>query len=416
MFTADLLNAVRERFCHIDRCPITGPRVFFENAGGALTLKSVLEASNTFAAIPDNQGRDNPASRHLQAVIDQCKRETLSFLGTDSGLVFVGESGTEVLFRLVRNAMIAAPAGGRVLGSSLEHPATASARALWAAQTGRENITIAHDPATGTIDAGAYRDAVTADTRVATIIHGSPLTGMAADLVSIVAEIRKVSAQCLIIVDGVQHAAHGRIGLGETDIDGYAISPYKVFSRHGYGIGWVSERMAELPHEQLAGAAARQWELGTRDTGAYATFSEVIRYLAWLGGQADPSADGQEACLAAAADAIHRQEKALIARMIDGDAGLPGLRALNRVKIIGGADNPKREGLVSLVVHDMPAAEVVAALNERGVRTHTRKADHFSSNVLVPLGLQSCVRVSICHYNSPAEIDQFLRAMHEIAG
>ena len=33
-----LIEAVRARFAHVDTCPFEGPRVFFENAGGALTL------------------------------------------------------------------------------------------------------------------------------------------------------------------------------------------------------------------------------------------------------------------------------------------------------------------------------------------------------------------------------------------
>jgi hypothetical protein len=53
-----LMDEVRGRFAHVDSCPFTGPRIFFENAGGALTLKSVVKTSATFAAIPDNQGRD----------------------------------------------------------------------------------------------------------------------------------------------------------------------------------------------------------------------------------------------------------------------------------------------------------------------------------------------------------------------
>ncbi len=411
MFSETLLTAVRDRFCHVESCPLSGPRVFFENAGGALTLKSVVETTTRFAAIPDNQGRDNPASRVLMDVIDESRRLTLAFLGVGSGHVFVGESGTEILFRL------AAPAGGRILGSSLEHPATASARHQWAGHTGRQNVTVAHDDARGTVDVAAYRKAVTPDTRVATIIHTSPLTGIGVDVPGIVAEIRRVSPDCLIVVDGIQHAAHGAIGLGDTDIDGYAISPYKVFSRHGYGIGWVSERFVALPHERLEGSPPRSWDLGTRDTGAFATFSDVVHYLDWLGGQARPDAGSREERLAAAGRAIHDQEHALVARMLHGaDGGPAGLASMSRVSVIGGIENPRREGLVSLVVDGMAAADVVARLNEKAVRTHTRKPDHYSANVLVPLGLEGCVRVSLCHYNSPGEVDRFLEAMAEIAG
>ena len=57
MFNETLINQIRERFCHVDTCPYQGPRIFFENAGGSLTLKSVVDANTKLAGIPDNQGQ-----------------------------------------------------------------------------------------------------------------------------------------------------------------------------------------------------------------------------------------------------------------------------------------------------------------------------------------------------------------------
>ena len=62
----------------------------------------------------------------------------------------------------------------------------------------------------------------------------------------------------------------------------------------------------------------------------------------------------------------------------------------------------------------MPSADVVSHLNDNGVRTHVRKSDYFSGNILEPLGLDTCVRVSMCHYNSPAEVKRFLQAMEAV--
>ena len=74
-FTPDLLNEIREQFAFVDKCPFSGERIFFENAGGALTLKSVVETSSKFAAIPDNQGRSNAASKALMDVIQKAKSD-----------------------------------------------------------------------------------------------------------------------------------------------------------------------------------------------------------------------------------------------------------------------------------------------------------------------------------------------------
>ena len=57
-FSNEILTKIRNQFAQIDTCPVQGKRVFFENAGGALTLKSVVECSQKYAAIPDNQGRE----------------------------------------------------------------------------------------------------------------------------------------------------------------------------------------------------------------------------------------------------------------------------------------------------------------------------------------------------------------------
>ena len=408
-----LLTEIRSRFAQIDHCPQQGPRVFFENAGGALTLNSVVETSQTYAAIPDNQGRDNVGSHELVRVINKAKEDMAIFMNAPSGQFFVGESGTELLFRLIMNACLGA-GPGQVLGTTLEHPATRSACARWAGVAGQTHVLVPHDDATGTVTAEAYAAKVSPDTKVATIVHTSPVTGMGVDVAAVSAAIRAVAPECYIIVDGIQHAAHGRMDLTAYDIDGYVVSPYKVFSRHGYGVAWISDRLTKLPHNSLIDGPEDNWEMGTRDTGSYATLSDVVSYFEWLGEQVSDTTDRREKFIAAG-EAIHAQEKVLTDAMIHGTGNLAGLKDMENVQILGGVDNPAREGLVSLMVSGVPSVDVVKALNAQGIRTHLRKADHYSGNILDPLGLGSCVRVSMCHYNSTHEVAQFLAAMKVIA-
>lgn len=407
-----ILEEVRARFAHVDTCPFTGNRIFFENAGGALTLNSVVETSARFAAIPDNQGRDNPASNALDEIIAKAREDARDFFNVRDGQVIVGESGTELLARLISAAIMAAPEGGKVVGTTLEHPASSSAARRWAGIAGKEYIAVEHDNESGTVSAEAYSAVVTPDTRVATIIHGSPVSGMGMDIAAIAAAIRAVAPECRIIVDGIQHAAHGHVDIASYGIDGYVISPYKAFSRHGYGLAWVSDAIPPL--NNLIGGPKDRWELGTRDTGAYATWSDVVDYFDWLGGRVGGTGD-RRARIEAAAAAIHAHESDLTNAMINGVGNQPGLKDMDAVTILGGSDNPAREGLVSLTVRGMDATDVVSALRERGIRVHARKADHYSGNVLKPLGLEACVRVSMCHYNTEAEVAAFLTAMREIA-
>lgn len=410
----DLIQAIRDRFAHVDSCPFQGERIFFENAGGALTLKKVVETSGFYAAIPDNPGRINAAGQGTQNVINKAKSDLSVFMNAGSGQFFSGESGTELLFRLIRTACVNAPKGAKVIGSSIEHPATRSAAQRWAGIAGLEYVNVPHDDTTGLVTADDYAALMTPDVAVATILHASPVTGMGMDVGAISKAIRAVSPDCLIIVDGIQHAAHGQLDLDAYNVDGYVISPYKVFSRHGYGIAWISDRLSAMPHDMLIDAPATGWEFGTRDAGSFATVSDVVDYFDWLGGEVSDETDPRKR-IEAAGRAIHAYETHLTDTMINGTGNLPGLKDMDHVRILAGEENPAREGLVSIVVDGMASPDVVEHLNQQGIRTHTRKADHYSGNVLTPLGLPDCVRISLCHYNTEGEVAKLLAVVKELA-
>jgi len=413
-FSNEILTKIRNQFAQIDVCPVQGKRVFFENAGGALTLKSVVECSQKYAAIPDNQGRDNPGSHELVKKIQNAKDDMRLFMNATEGQFFVGESGTELLFRLIMNACLGTDNNGVVLGSTVEHPATRSACARWSKISGKQHVLVPHDDDKGLVTDSEYEKYVTKDTKVATILHTSPVTGMGMNIRTIAKAIRNVSPDCFIIVDGIQHAAHGEIDIDSYNIDGYVISPYKMFSRHGYGLAWISDRLTKLPHDMLIDGPNDSWELGTRDTGAYATLSEVVSYFNWLGSNFTNSKDKRDKFVAAG-KAIKTHEKYLTDAMILGNGNIPGLSQINKVNIIGGLDNPAREGLVSIYIDGISSPEVVKKLNDQGIRTHLRKADHYSGNILNPLKQDSCIRVSLCHYNSIEEVSKFLLAIKEIS-
>jgi len=175
MFSDALSQRIRDQFHHVDTCPYQGPRIYFENAGGSLTLKSVVKVNAELSAIPDNQGRDNPASQEMGRIIAAAKQDVRLLLGVSDGQLFMGETGTECLYRMIRAAVMGSKQGGRVLGSSLEHPATVSACKRWAGVEGKEYIAIPHNNETGGISAEGYQRYITPDTRVATIVQTSPL-------------------------------------------------------------------------------------------------------------------------------------------------------------------------------------------------------------------------------------------------
>ena len=409
-----LMESIREKFMHVETCPFEGERIFFENAGGSLRLKSVVETSALYASYPDNQGRENEASKALVRSIENGKAKMRLFFNADRGDVIVGESGTELLFRLIRTAALELPRGGAMLSSTLEHPASMSAMKKWAKNTQRNHIIVEHDDGLGTVDEKAYLKKLTSDVRVVSVVHTSPVTGMTVDLEKITREVRNIAPDCIIIVDGIQHSSHGAIDVQKYDIDGYVVSPYKMFSRHGYGVAWASDRLCALGKEQLVGGPSQNWELGTRDAGSYATFSDVVDYLDWLGSNFTNSESARER-LEASSVAIKSHEQELVNLALQGSENLVGLIKNEQIEIIGDLASTSREGVVSFYLKNNPSSLIVEKLRKRKIRVHIRKDDHYCGNILRPLNQKDCIRFSICHYNSKAEVIEFLKAINEIS-
>ena len=71
--------------------------------------------------------------------------------------------------------------------------------------------------------------------------------------------------------------------------------------------------------------------------------------------------------------------------------------------------------MVSFEIDGLGAAEVVSALEADGVRTHARKRDYYSAGVLGPLGVEDCIRASVCHYNTLDEVARFLATVNRLA-
>ena len=108
-------------------------------------------------------------------------------------------------------------------------------------------------------------------------------------------------------------------------------------------------------------------------------------------------------------------EQALIELLLFGDDQTPGLAGFNGVTLVGPAQLEGREGIVSFNLEGVQAPDLVKKFAARGIRVHARISDAYSGRILANIGIEDCLRVSLCHYNSPAEVRTFLTTLQEIA-
>lgn len=415
LFSPALQAAIRGRFLHAESDPFSGPRVYLENAGGGLTLKSVFEADQRVSSLPDNAGRDNAASREVGRAIQAGRSDVAAFLNAIGGTILSEQSTTSVAFRILAAAVAGVP-GTNLVCSQLDHASFYDAAQILAERHHLERRVAPLNPATGALEPSALAALVDAQTVAVSIIHASNITGSKTDLAAAVALIRARAPQAIIIADGAQHTQHGIVDVASSGVDAYVFSAYKVFSKPGFAFAYLSARLLALPHQQLAGKPATDWDLGTRDPGGFAAFSSVVDYLGWLGVQVQPesASRGRRAGIEAAMRAIEAHEAALGRRLLEGSAALPGLCSHPAVRLHGLGVSPQREAVYAFSVAGHRTGQLVKEFGRRGLVLHDRVSDAYSRHTLEALGVSEVLRVSLAHYNTPADIDAFLGALREI--
>jgi len=410
MFSPSLLEQIRDRFVYVDQDPYSGQRVYLEASGGSLRLKSVVETVTKEVALPDELYRYNPASDYVVEATQKGIEDVKLFLGAKSGNIMSANSATQTIFRAV-NAVASHIPGNNIVTSQLEHPAVLSPTKYYAELSGKEwrvaNIT----RETGTVPMEAFLEKIDKNTCMLCFQHASNQTGAVNDAKTIVREARKIKPDLYVLIDAVQYAPHGPIDVEEIGADAYAFGPYKAYGVKGIGFAYISERLAKLPHENLLLKPDTNWVLGSPPHAMFAAWSAVVDYLCWLGGQFTDSTDRRE-LIVASKKAINRHMLALLDRALHGTQEAEGLLDMPHVTVCGMEEEILNRMCIFLFRLDgIDSSTASEHYNHKHqVRVSARVRDAYSTAPLEGLGWPDAVRLSAAHYNTPEEIDLFLKA------
>ena len=408
MFSNDLLAEIRKQFDYVDSDPLDGDRVFLDSASGSLRLKAATDVLAEHSRWPDQVGRLGAGSGLVADAIQRGTEDVRLLLGARSGVIMPAMSSTHAAFRAV-NAALAFQPGGNVVTTSVEHPGVYDATCQLAQTYGQEWRVAPVDPGTGFVTMESILAHVDRETRLIAVMHGANLTGAVHDVAAVSRGAHSINDDVFVLSDGVQYAPHAPVDVAELGVDAYVFSPYKTFCVKGIGFGWLSDRLASLPHWSLAGKPADDWSLGCPEHATFAAWSTAVDYIEWLGGHFISSSDRREQ-IVAAMSASQSHLNGLLHHLVDG------LRKMDHVELIGvGDDLADRVCLVLFNIDGLPAAQASAYLHRRGLRVPHRVFESCEKYALQSLGVCDALRISACHYNTPNEIDAFLRIVGQMA-
>lgn len=415
LFSPDFLQKIRERFWYVDQDPYNEFRLFFENAGGALRLKSVTERDSQIISLADCASRFNKTARMLGEVVEKGKEDFRCLIGAKGGDLVTALTASQVLFQITKAIIENAP-GTNVVTTRLEHPASYDSAQYYAAKNGKEFRAAAINPATGSVDASEILSKIDRNTCLLSFICASNMTGAVLEVKQIIKAARQINPDLYILVDAVQHAPHAPIDAEEWGVDGLVIAPYKLFGKRGFGIGYISDRVAAMEHEGISGKKKDRWAIGSADPSCYSSLSCLTDYFAWIGKELGGGGD-RRAQIVHGMNRIHAYEQALLNRLLHGGGKQAGLKAIPGVTVHCVPDAPSdRDLILAITIAGQEPAVTTEKYRDKNVIVFERVATSpFSQRIMQDLGLSGIVRVSPMHYNTLEEMDQFLQITTDIA-
>lgn len=419
LFDESYVKELKSKFYMVDRDPKMGDRLFFDNSGGSLRLKSCVAAKAELEAYPDCPERGHERAVELNRIAAEGNETLLkTVFGAKEGSIMTELTASQTMFQLV-GIIMENTQGKNAVVSSLEHPSAFDAVEFYCKRTGRELRVIPANTETGGIDPKAAAALVDEDTCLLSVMSASNVSGAINDIAEIVRLAREKKPGLFIISDAVQHAPHCRLEADALGIDGMNFAPYKFFGIRGCGFAYVSPRVAALPHHKLIAKDQGVFSLGTPAPANFAAMLEIVEYVKGIGAHFLPNESDDNLFYAEGMRRIHLHERGLLYRLLEGGDGISGLRHIKGVRIFADHQDLARRDLIAAIAIDgLSLSETVAEYYKRGVVVCDRpKTSMYACRIVEALGVdgEGTVRVSPMHCHGREDIDRFLNITKQIA-
>ena len=380
------------------------PLIYFDNAASSQKPRAVIEAlshyyewdnANVHRGIHELSNRATTAfeaSRERVAKFINAKThdEIIFTRGTTEGINLVAESwGGKNL-----------KAGDKILLTEMEHHSNIVPWQLLAERTGAKLVYLPITGDEGLLDLSKLDELLTKEVKLFAFTHISNTLGTVNPVAELCERARKLGVTTL--VDAAQSAGHCPLDVQAIGCDFLVFSGHKICGPTGIGVLWGRQEILNaMPPYQGGGEmilnvdyfkttykqAPHRFEAGTPDISGVIGLHTALDYLDAIG-----------------RDNIFKHDQELATYAYVGLAQLKGIRLFG----------PKtgRAGLVSFLLNDIHAHDVVTVADQRGVAL--RGGHHCNQPLMKRLGVSSTARASFYFYNTKDEVDRFIEVIKEI--
>ena len=397
------VQAVRADFPILDRKVYGKPLIYLDNTATSQTPRAVVDAvTDMYYQHKANVHRGvHCLSQEATDAMETSRERVRRFINASSIEEIVFTRGATEAINLVASSYGSLLSeGDEIILTVMEHHSNIVPWQMLAARKGLKIKVVPIDNL-GRLDLEAYRSLFTDRTRVVAATHISNVLGTVNPVAEIIAEAHRHGAVALI--DGAQAVAHTAVDVQALDADFYVFSSHKMYGPTGIGILYGRKSLLEqmppyqgggemIGHVSFSGTTWAdlpfKFEAGTPDYVDAAAFSTAIDYLTTLG-----------------IERVAAHEDELLRYTTERMMEIPGMR------IFGTA--PGKCAIISFLIGDAHHYDTGMLLDKLGIAVRT--GHHCAQPLMEALGIEGTVRASFAAYNTLAEADAFIAALHRIA-
>ncbi len=382
------------------------PLVYLDNAASTHKPRVVIDAVSRYYERDNSnvhRGLHELSNRATDA-FEAARKKLAAFLGAESEEEIVWTRGTTEGINLVAQSWGRANIGQGdvILLTEMEHHSNMVPWQMLAEERGAKVVYLpVHENGAG-LDLSQLDEFLTDRVKLLAFTHISNTLGVTNPAAQLCAKARAAGA--VTLVDGAQSAGHLPVNVREMGCDFYVLSGHKMAGPMGIGALYGrAELLKAMPPWQGGGEmissvrfegsrfkpAPHKFEAGTPNVAGAVGLAAALEYLEKLGREEI---------------ARHDRDLATYAARRIGE--------LDFVRLLGPPPDEERAGMVTFMIDGVHAHDVVTLANHEGIAL--RGGHHCNQPLMRKLGTPSTSRASFYFYNTRAEVDVFIDALHTI--
>lgn len=397
------IEKIRDDFPILKREVSGRPLIYLDNAATSQTPRCVVNhIADTYYRVNANVHRGvHTLSQEATDAHEAARRRVQQFIGAASPSEIVFTRGTTEAINLVASSFgdEFLHDGDEVILTVMEHHADI---VPWQLLQRRRKIKLRVVPINerGELQLDVYKQLFNERTRLVGVTQVSNVLGTINPVREMIAYAHSQGVP--VLVDGAQAIPHLRVNVQDLDADFYAFSAHKIYGPTGIGILYGKEKWLDamppyqgggemIAHVDFSGTTFGElpfkFEAGTPDYVGTAAFASALDYVDSIG-----------------LEAIAAHENELMRYTTAQMEQIEGMRIFGT--------SPHKSSVISFLVDGIHHYDMGMLLDKLGVAVRT--GHHCAQPLMTSLGIEGTVRVSFAMYNTQAEADAFIAALHRV--